>query len=491
MKKYIVYLLVIFTAVQMTSYAQSNQQKDDDNGDWAEQQVTLYDTPEAEMMVRGGDIDNLSFGWPDGFDPFSGNSTPIHSFPWTLDSNDVMGTDRIMVVSSYNGSLGQDGYTSRTSRPENLPRPIVLHYDLNGLELESAILQVFTDDFQPIGYNSHYFVSINNIDAPYIAALINQLNQGGPIGKILNLTIPENYLYLLENDSLSILFDDTITGAGDGYAIDFVKLLLNPKGFSYTAKVFGYVTDIDTGEPIENAMISSSGSGEVYTNEEGYYIFEKLPAGITTLRATSFGYDTVNILVDLISGDSIQRDFQLNEVLTADFVADDQYSATAPLSVQFTDLTSMNPTNWVWDFGDGATAEEQNPSHTYETNGNYTVKLTASNDNEEINTRTRVNYICVGVEGIEDYSSISACQIAPNPISSSANISLDLNESGLLSIYLQDITGKRVKTVFQQYQPKGNCQIKLDVDDLVNSIFFMTIQLKHQSITQKILVMHE
>jgi len=490
MKKATIYLLVVFTAMQMSSNAQTKPQKDNDNGDWTEQRVTLYDTPEAEMMVRAGDIDNLSFGWPDSFDPFSGNSTPIHDYPWTLDTNDVMGTDRIMVVSSYNGSLGHDGYTARTSRPENLPRPIVLNFDLNGLELESAILQIFADDFQPIGFNSHYFVSINGVSAPYIEAIINQLHQGGPIGKIVNVAIPKNSLYLLESDSLSILFDDTITGAGDGYAVDFIKLLLNPKGFSYTAKVVGYVTDIDTGEPIENAIISSSGSGDVLTDEDGFYFFEKLPAGITTLSVTAFSYDTVNLLVDLINGDSIQKDFQLNEILEADFVADDQYNSTAPFSVQFTDLTSMNPTNWAWDFGDGATSAEQNPLHTYTANGNYTVTLTANN-NDETNTKIRVNYICVGVEGIEEYSSISDYRIAPNPINSSAKISLDLKKSGLLTVYMQDITGKKVKTIYQQYQQKGNCEIEMSTDDLSNGIFFMTIQLDNQSISKKILVIHE
>ena len=52
----------------------------------------------------------------------------------------------------------------------------------------------------------------------------------------------------------------------------------------------------------------------------------------------------------------------------------------APLSVQFND-SSDNATGWNWDFGDGNNSTEPNPMHTYSSVGNYTVNLTASNEN--------------------------------------------------------------------------------------------------------------
>jgi len=52
----------------------------------------------------------------------------------------------------------------------------------------------------------------------------------------------------------------------------------------------------------------------------------------------------------------------------------------APLSVQFIDL-SENATSVNWDFGDGVNSTEQNPVHTYSAAGNYTVNLTAVNEN--------------------------------------------------------------------------------------------------------------
>ena len=48
-------------------------------------------------------------------------------------------------------------------------------------------------------------------------------------------------------------------------------------------------------------------------------------------------------------------------------------------TVVFTDMSTLNPSSWLWDFGDGNTSTQQNPVHTYATGGTYTVCLTATN----------------------------------------------------------------------------------------------------------------
>ncbi|WP_456442762.1 PKD domain-containing protein [Caldithrix abyssi] len=69
-------------------------------------------------------------------------------------------------------------------------------------------------------------------------------------------------------------------------------------------------------------------------------------------------------------------------------------SGDAPLTVSFTDLSSNNPTSWSWDFGDGGTSTQQNPTYTYNTPGTYTVSLTATNAYGS-DTNTKTNYITV------------------------------------------------------------------------------------------------
>jgi len=54
-------------------------------------------------------------------------------------------------------------------------------------------------------------------------------------------------------------------------------------------------------------------------------------------------------------------------------------SQTAGLSVIFNN-SSQNGGTYDWDFGDGTTSQEENPTHTYAATGTYTVVLTAYNE---------------------------------------------------------------------------------------------------------------
>ncbi len=77
----------------------------------------------------------------------------------------------------------------------------------------------------------------------------------------------------------------------------------------------------------------------------------------------------------------------------ADFAGEPR-EGVAPLKVSFTDLSLNQPTSWLWNFGDGQTGAEKNPTHVYSNPGTYTVTLTVTN---EAGTDTKVaqNYITV------------------------------------------------------------------------------------------------
>ncbi len=93
--------------------------------------------------------------------------------------------------------------------------------------------------------------------------------------------------------------------------------------------------------------------------------------------------------------------------LAVDFEAD-VTSGTTPLEVSFTDLTTggTSPYTYEWNFGDGtATSSEVNPTHTYTTDGTYTVSLYVldSADPTADATETKTAYITVSSVTYEGY----------------------------------------------------------------------------------------
>lgn len=283
------------------------------DGDWSAEAQVLADTPEAALMVRVGDIDNLGFGWPTGFSPFLGTTTPSHSYPWTPDPNDPAGTDRIMVPTGYHGTppRGQDGYTSSTTRPGNLPAPIVFDYALGGRTVTSAALQLFVDDFQAPNWGARYQVTLNGVRCAVLEDLVNPLVQTGPVGKLITTALPAEFLPSVQSGHLELFFDDPVTGAGDGFAIDFVKLLVNVKGFVQTGTIEGTVTDADTHQPIAGAVVAAQQSAGTVADAQGHYVLANVAAGLVAVTASAPDHGAATKSVDLQQGKTVSLDFAL------------------------------------------------------------------------------------------------------------------------------------------------------------------------------------
>lgn len=94
-------------------------------------------------------------------------------------------------------------------------------------------------------------------------------------------------------------------------------------------------------------------------------------------------------------------------------------TVTVNNSVSFTDASTGNPTFWEWDFGDGGTSDQQNPTHDYTATGTYNVKLTAGVDS--CCTMHEMN-ITVKPAGIDEKEINIAVDIYPIPAKDFINI---------------------------------------------------------------------
>ncbi|HEX9511051.1 MAG TPA: PKD domain-containing protein, partial [Puia sp.] len=128
--------------------------------------------------------------------------------------------------------------------------------------------------------------------------------------------------------------------------------------------------DLSTNKPLSwtwdfgNGQISNQQNPPVIYSAPGSYtvtLIAKNASGAGSIRKT--GYITVYPYP--------------NPSFTADLTV-----GCAPASIQFTDKSTAGQgviTNWTWNFGDGNTSNQQNPSHIFTQTGYYDIALTAVN----------------------------------------------------------------------------------------------------------------
>jgi PKD repeat protein len=121
---------------------------------------------------------------------------------------------------------------------------------------------------------------------------------------------------------------------------------------------------------------------------------------------TPGSYDVILVVTNSVGSNTLVRtDYitvQASPVASFDFNQID-------LTLFFTSL-SQNADNWDWDFGDGGSSTQENPSHTYNQDGEYEIVLTVSND---CGTDEHIVFIEVYVAPVADFSYTTDFGCAP------------------------------------------------------------------------------
>jgi outer membrane protein OmpA-like peptidoglycan-associated protein len=285
---------------------------------WEKQYERVENGREAQLLARTGAIDNLGYGWPPHFTPFSGKSTPSHGWPCHLRPGSAPGTDRIMLGAGVpvnpDGTTVHplEGYSGCMKRPNNLPQAIPVDVGALPPKIHDVFIQAFVDDFQPEPLHSHFQVTLNGTRLPNFEDAINQLDQTGPIGKLLTIELLPEYWPILKSGTVNLLFDDPTTGKADGYAINFVRVLVNHKPWRYAVDVSCSVVDAANQKPIAKADVAAA-DVKAKTGADGNCTLRNVPAGLVSVTAGVVGYDSATQLLDLPAGQHGQANFQLKK----------------------------------------------------------------------------------------------------------------------------------------------------------------------------------
>lgn len=119
------------------------------------------------------------------------------------------------------------------------------------------------------------------------------------------------------------------------------------------------------------------------------------------------------------------------------------YIYTTVIAGNSTFTSNITASTYYWEFGDGTTSTAMSPSHTFSADGNYTVCLTITDNNNCTDSVCKI--ISVNNVGIDNPNSIfSQLIISPNPFTEGFSIRFADNSSSPVSVTIFDIMGRKI-----------------------------------------------
>jgi len=182
---------------------------------------------------------------------------------------------------------------------------------------------------------------------------------------------------------------------------------------------------------------------------------------------------------DRLGAQTPETDFAANDVLVEEGE-----------TVTFTDLSTNNPTSWLWTFEGGtpATSTEAAPTVTYATAGTYNVTLTTSNAAGSDNA-TKTQYIVVEVAmGLGEVALGNAVKLYPNPTDGFVTIQLNDDAGKDVSVEVYDISGRKLSSLNNIETMGGDQQIELNLTSVAGEqVLIIRVQVGDKTGTYKLL----
>jgi PKD repeat protein len=134
--------------------------------------------------------------------------------------------------------------------------------------------------------------------------------------------------------------------------------------------------------------------------------------------------------------------------------------------------TSTGATSYSWDLGDGTTSTEASPSHTYATNGSYTVCLTAT---AACGDATTCQTISVGV-GLEEQAMGLGLSLYPSP--AAEQFTVQSERSAIASVQLIDSDGRMV----QDFTGVARTRVVVPTEALPSGVYAVRVLLDNGAV---------
>lgn len=150
--------------------------------------------------------------------------------------------------------------------------------------------------------------------------------------------------------------------------------------------------------------------------------------------------------------------------------------------VNFTNASSGNATSYAWDFGDGGSSMDENPSYTYTANGTYTVTLVATGPCGDSTVTQTIEMTTVGVDdGLSRFVSIY-----PNPSNGNFTVAFSEMNASQVTVSVYNVHGQEILNEVSD-QTVGNFTTDMDISNHPEGTYLLKIEIDGNMYMKQIL----
>ncbi len=201
-----------------------------------------------------------------------------------------------------------------------------------------------------------------------------------------------------------------------------------------------------------------------------------------TVTYTTAGQFTVRLI---IRNDSLEAFEEKAGYITVNATPNVAFSTLAgargcvPIQTTFKDNSNLHgdaAKSWLWDFGDSSTSNQQNPVHTYNSEGTFNVSLTVESTQGCAATYTKSSAVAIGNKPVVNFSA--------SPLSGCASVLRQFEDSstGNITSYswtFGDGGTSSQKNPLYHYKDTGKLTVRLTVSDNGCTNFLEKIRYIH------------
>jgi predicted outer membrane repeat protein len=201
--------------------------------------------------------------------------------------------------------------------------------------------------------------------------------------------------------------------------------------------------------------------------------------------------DTDFYLGDNLDMGNCETDVEYPEVLAMFEV--DVIEGEAPLTVNFTDLSLGEPTNWEWLIDEELVpfSQEQNPQWIFEEPGVYSINLSAYND-LKFDSIYMIDYIVVNEPSATEEELPQATAhltVFPNPFNPSTSLNFALTEPEKVTLTAYNLKGEKIEVIYNDILPSGEHNINWQPENLPSGMYFILLSYNdHNTVSKAILL---